>query len=334
MLGRRLIEKTISTDGGVVEIDGFTLKIDPGCLAKKALIILEKDDQRIAFKTLLGLLDAVPRVVQFFPDGLKFLKPANLTIRFETKAVFDSEHFILHGFYNRTYKRTVWELVTNGIEEYNVEGVVNIKINGFSFYSYILARRGKLARILRHLNQSFTCRAYSFYRRLPEMDTIDISVVLLSEFVDEDQGEDIKQLKDHLEAGYVKGEKGLLKPVHTDRHLEMCLDFPEIESTSFSFTVDQSELDSVGFAVDHFKRIAIKSPASGAVKISLMEQMAKKLLWMLNVCEKEEEVKVEVAEGSLKFIIFIFIVRGVLYLHLLHNIAAHGNSVFALSFAR
>ncbi len=297
---------------------------------------MKKDDQKIASKTLLSLLDAVPGVVQFLPDGLKFLKPANLAIRFETKTASDFEHFILHGFYNHTYKRTVWELVTNGIEEDNVEGVVNIKINGFSFYSYILARRGRLARILRHLNQSFTCRAYSFYRRLPGMDTIDISVVLLSEFVDEDQGEDIKQLKDHLEAGYVKAEKGLLKPVCTDRYLEMCLDFPEIEfeSASFSFKVDQSELDSVGFAVDHFKRIAIKSPASGAVKISEMKQTGKKSLWMLNVCEKEEEVKAEVAEGSLKFIFFIFIVRDVLYLHLLHNIAAHGNSVFALSFAR
>ncbi len=260
-----------------------------------------KDDQKTAFKTLLGLLDAVPRVVQFRPDGLKFLKPANLAIRFETKAVPDSEHFILHGFYNHTYRRTVWELVTNGIEEDNVEGVVNIKINRFSFYSYILARRGKLARILRHLNRSFTCRAYSFYRRLPAMHTIDISVVLLSEFVDEDKGEDIKQLKDHLEAGYVKGEKGLLKPVHTNRHLEMCLDFPEIESTSFSFKVDQSDLDSVGFAVDHFKRIAIQSPASGTVKIREMRRRANKSLWMLNVCENEEEVKVEEAEGNLKF---------------------------------
>jgi hypothetical protein len=141
------------------------------------------------------------------------------------------------------------------------------------------------------------------------MDTIDISVVLLSEFVDEDQGEDIKQLKDHLEAGYVKAEKGLLKPVCTDRYLEMCLDFPEIEfeSTSFSFKVDQSELDSVGFAVDHFKRIAIKSPANGAVNISEMGQRPKnESLWMLKVCEEEEVVEFEVAEGSVKFTFFIF----------------------------
>ena len=259
---------------------------------------MKKDELKIAFKTLLSLLDNVPRVVQFLPDRLEFLKPANLAIRFETKAVPDSEHFILHGFYNHTYRRTVWELVTNGIEQDNVEGVINVKINRFSFYSYILARRGKLARILRHLNRSFTCRAYSFYRRLPGMHTIDISVILLSEFVDEDKEEDIKQLKDHFKAGYVKGEKGLLKPVHTNHHLEMCLDFPEIESTSFTFRVDQSELDSVGFAVDHFKRIAIKSPASGTVKLMEMQGRAKKSLWMLNVCEKEEEVKVEEAEGN------------------------------------
>ena len=305
--GRRLVEKTISTHGSVVEIDGFTLKIDPGCLAERTRITLEQVDQMIAFKSLLGLLDGVHRVVEFRPYGLKFLKPANLTIKFETKAVSDSEHFILHGFHNHMHQRIVWELVTNGIEKHNVKGAINIKINSFSFYSYILARRGMIARILRHLNQSFTCRAYSFYRRQPGMDTIDISVVLLSEFVDEEQEDNIKQLKDHLEAGYVKGEKGLLKPVCTDRHLEMCLDFPEIESTSFSFKVDQSELDSVGFAVDHFKTIAIKSPANGAVNISEMGQRPKnESLWMLKVCEEEEVVEFEVAEGSVKFTFFIF----------------------------
>ncbi len=267
---------------------------------------MEKDDQNIAFKTLAGLLDAVPRVVQFLPHGLKFLKPANLTITFETKTASDSEHYILHGSYDDTDQRTVWKLITDGIEKDNVEGVANMKIDRFSFYSYILASRGKLPRILSHLNQSFTCRAYSFYRRLYGMDTIDISVVLLSEYVDEDKGEDVKQLKDHLEAGYVKGGKRLLKPVRTDHHLKMRLDFPGINST-ISFKVDQSQLDSVGFVIDHFKRIAVKSPASGAVMIRKMQRGAKKSWWKLNVCEKEEVVKVEEAKGNLKFTFFILI---------------------------
>ena len=259
-------------------------------------------------KTLLdlSLVDAVPQVVKFLPDGLVFLKPADVEILLERKTDPESEHFILHGSYNHVYEKTVWELVTNGIEENNEEGVINMKINHFSLFTYIKAKRGKLARILGHLNGYFTCCAYSFYRRLPPMDTIDISVVLLSEFVAQKKDKDIEQLKDHFEAGYVKGEKGFLKPVHTNRHLEVMLDFPGIENLPFLFKVRQAQLDSVGFAVDRFKRIAVKNPAIGAVKISeIKSRERKESLWELNVCEKraiEDEIQpVEIIpEGNLK----------------------------------
>jgi hypothetical protein len=140
------------------------------------------------------------------------------------------------------------------------------------------------------------------------MDTLDISVVLLSEFVDDDKGEDIKQLKDHLDLGYVKGEKGLLKRVHTDRPLEMSLYFPGVENTPFSFIVDQPQLDSVGFVIDHFQEIAVKTPASGKVKIRELDRGRKYVyrdgnepLWRMNIREMEEKIGVEVAEGNLKF---------------------------------
>jgi hypothetical protein len=134
------------------------------------------------------------------------------------------------------------------------------------------------------------------------LDTIDISVVILSEFVDENEDEDIKQLKDHLEAGYVKGEKGLLKRVHTDRRLEMSLHFPGVENTPFSFIVDQPQLDSVGFVIDHFQEIAVKSPASGKVKISEVHRRNEnESLWGMSNCEMEEQIIVEEAEGNLKF---------------------------------
>ena len=179
-------------------MDNFTLKIGPGCLAEDTKVTLRRDDQYIASncKSLLdqGLLHVVPQVVRFYPAGLKFLKPADLTITFESMADCDSEIFILHGSYNPRYQRTVWELVTNGVEQNNLKGIVNVKLSSFSFYSYILAKRGTLARILSHLNHSFTCRAHAFYRRVPLMDAADISIVLVSEFVDEDHGEDIKQI--------------------------------------------------------------------------------------------------------------------------------------------
>ena len=170
------VKKTITTDGGVVKIDDVVLEIGPGCLAKEAEITLIKDGPTIAqVESLfdLGLVDAPPKVVQFLPTVIKFLKPADLTVRFE-KTVSGSECFTLHGFYNNIYHRTVWELVNNGIEEDNVEGVSHVKINSFCFFMFILPRRGTLARILSHLNHSFTCRAYVLYRRLLSMDTIDI----------------------------------------------------------------------------------------------------------------------------------------------------------------
>ena len=282
------------------------LNVDPGCLAKDTEITLIKDKQNFSFKSLLdlGLVDSVLRVVEFLPDGLKFLKPADLTIRFEKILNSDSELFIFHGSYNNNWQRTVWELVPNGIEENIVEGVVNVKINSFCFFSYIFAKRGQLARILSHLNHSFTCRAYVFYRRLFSMDTIDISVVLLSEFVDEKEEEDIRQLKDHFEAGYVKGEKGMLKRVHTDRPLEMCVDFPGVESAPFSFEIDKSQLDSVGFVIDHVKGIPVKSPASGTVKISNYAA----ILWKLTI----HEMKLEKAYGNLKFL-FLFCMKHVIF---------------------
>jgi hypothetical protein len=304
------VEKIITTaDGGAITLDNFTLTIAPGCLKEDTRISLKtEDDQYIASicnsLCVLGLLDAIPQVVRFSPDGLKFLKPADLAIDITFKPMLhkcDSELFILHGSYNPRCQRTVWEVVTNGIEQNNVEGILTAKINSFSFYSYILAKRGTLARILSHLNHSFTCRAYAFYRRSPAMDTIDISAVLVSEFVDEDLGEDIRQIKDHVEAGYVKEDKGFLKPVRTNCSLEMSLYFADVVNVPFSFKIDQRQLDSaVGFVVDHFRRIAIKNPAIGTVMIDeVQEQTEKTSLWELNISENEEKIKREFAEGNI-----------------------------------
>ena len=90
----------------------------------------------------------------------------------------------------------------------------------------------------------------------------------------------------------------------------------------YLFRVDQPELDSVGFVIDHFKKIAVKSPAHGEVRISEMQRRDKnESLWILNVNEKDEEIKPEVLQGSLRktsciithhfiFIIFLQITDG------------------------
>ena len=218
----------IDFKGGVIEAE-ITFKAGQGCLVEDTEVVMEKDYQYYASKSLLdlGLVDAAPRVFKFSPGGLKFSKPADLTFKFD-KTASESERFVLHGFYNPIHQRIIWELLTNGVEENDEEGIIHAKINNFSLYMFILSTRGKLARILSHLNHSFTCLAYSFFRRSPSKDTIDISVVLLSEFVDDEKENDIKQIQHHFEAGFVKGEKGMLKRVNTHRRLEMSLQFPGI----------------------------------------------------------------------------------------------------------
>ena len=82
--------------------------------------------------------------------------------------------------------------------------------------------------------------------------------------------------------------------------LETCLHFPDVESTPFLFKIDQYQLDSaVGFVVDHFKGIAIKSPANGAVRINEVQEKAnRKSLWVLNITENGQEINPEMAEGN------------------------------------
>ena len=287
----RLTRKLITEDGGVIKIDDVILSIAAGCLAKSTEITLILDDQNVVFKSLLdlGLVDAAPKVVECLPDGLKFVKPADLTFRFE-KFISDSERFVLHGSTsNCDDQDTVWELMIDDIKEKSaLQGLVKIKINGFCIYSLILAKRGWLARILCHLNHSFTCCAYAFYRRLPSMDTIDISVVIMSDFVDERAVDEIRQLKNHYDEHYIKAEKGMDKRVHTKCFLEISLDFPGLESTPFKFKIDQAELDKDGYVVDHFNGIAVHKPAKGKVRITeLHESSEKEVLWTLNVCERE-----------------------------------------------
>jgi hypothetical protein len=305
-----LVKKIITVNGGNMKIEDIELDVSPGCLAKDTEITLIKDDQNQAFKSLLdlGLIKAIPRVVEFLPDGLKFLKPANLSIKYGKIASDDTELCVLHGSYNRDYQRTVWELVTNDIEDNTADGVVRMKINGFCFFSYIYAKRGELPRILSHLNHSFTCRAYALHRRVPFMDTIDISVVLISLFVDKLEGKNIQQLKDHYDAGYEVGEEGMLKLVHTDRRIEVSLDFPGVESTPFSVKVVKSELDSVGFLIEEFKGTELKYPALGRVLINEVHRHApNKSLWRLNVRETDEKpCKKKEVEGNL-FFTFVYI---------------------------
>ncbi|XP_028411880.1 uncharacterized protein LOC114534615 isoform X2 [Dendronephthya gigantea] len=290
-----LHRKTVSVgpDGDTICIDDVTLTIWPGCLAATTEISFIKHNHFAAFESLLdlGLVETQPQVIEFLPDGLKFLKPADLTIRFE-RTTPDSKMFLLHGSHNDDNQNVVWELVTNEIEENTAENVVNAKISGFSFCCYFSAVSDMIGRILSHLNHSFPCYAYAYYRRRPPMDKIDISVVLVSSFIDKNK-EKIKLLKDHEEEGYIKFDKGMEKCLCTDQPLEMCLaDFPGLQSGAYQFKVNQCQLDKDGFVIDQFKGCSIRYPASGNVNISAVypcEELHS--LWTLNIFEEEQECR-------------------------------------------
>ena len=153
------VKKLITVDGGVIEIDGITLKFGPGCLADGTEITLAKADRNLAFNSLLtlGLVNAILRVIECRPDGLKPLRPACLTVRFET-TTSDAELFLLHGSYSCNEQKIIWKLVPNDVEKESMEGAVNVQINKFGFYSFISAQRGMIARILSHLNQAVITR--------------------------------------------------------------------------------------------------------------------------------------------------------------------------------
>ena len=276
-----MIEKLITVDGGVIRKDDVTLTIGSGCLAEETEITLIKHDQNMNFKSMLflGLIETPPYVFELLPDGLKFLKPAHLTIRFE--ATLDSQLCILH----RSHEDTVWELAANDIEKNSAKGIARMKINGFSFWSYFMAWGGELARFLSHINNSFSCCAYVFYRRQQTMNRLEISVVLISEFVIRNQ-ETPRQLQYHKNKKYTQGGEGVLKTVHTNLQLEISLQFPGIERPPYSFTVDLPQLDSIGFVVNEFEAVDINGPANGTVEVHEVQRNGEKnILWRLNVCE-------------------------------------------------
>ena len=299
-----IVKNLITTDAGRVEIADIILHIDAGCLAKDTEITLRINDRHVDLKTLLdlGLIQRASNVVEFFPNSLKFLKPADLKFQYG-KIHSDNELFVLRGSYSDNQK-TVWELVhSDMIHECTEKGVVMVKIEDFSLYCYIVAMRGRLSRIFSHLHKSFTCFAYALYRRV-SISEIDISIVLVSEFVREDEKKAIKQLNDLYKEGYVKSDKRTAKRLQIDSYLQLCLGFPEYKGGPFSFLVDELQLDSIGYVIDHFKRIPIKYPAKGTVTISdvySVENSTNKsgLPWVLNIVEEEQKAVQDKVPGNL-----------------------------------
>ena len=290
-----IAKEVITVDGGTLQTEDVTLRIGPGCLSKDTEITMIMDDHNFAFKSLLdlGLLQVEPRVIEFLPDGLEFVKAADLTIHL--KDIVSSELFVLHGSYDSKRERTIWTVVTDETDVNANEGYVNMKINGFCFYSYIRSTRGKLARILSHLNNSFNCYAVGLYRRIPTFPNIDVAVVFLSEFVQmHEDKRNASQLNMMIrENKYHKSETGSLKRVDTHRRLEMRLEFPELDPVEpLVFKVDVPQLDSVGMVLDNFREISQGFPARGKVLIYEVYRSNRRLLWTLNITEVRLQTRI------------------------------------------
>lgn len=276
----------ITVDGGTLETESATLQIGPGGLGEETEITMLIDKGNFAFKSLvdLGLLSEYPRVIEFLPDGLKFEKPADLTVQLENLDSPDLELFVLHGSYDSEMERTIWKVLPTDDINVDVNGqCVDMKINGFCFFTYIMASRGKLPRILSHLNHSFNCHAMVLYRRKPPTSPdIDIFVVLYSEFV-ENPSELTKMIHEN---GFRKGDTGAIKRVDTHRSLEMCLEFPGFpEKNVHKFKIDVSQFDKNGMVIDYFGGITQASPGKGKVVISEVRRNREELLWTLNIRE-------------------------------------------------
>ena len=278
-------KSNITGDGGTLHTESATLQIGPGCLGEETAITMLIDKDNFAFKSLvdLGLLSQYPRVIEFLPDGLKFEKPANLTVQLENLDSPELELFVLHGSYDSEMERTIWKVLPTDDINVDVNGqCVDMKINGFCFFTYIMATRDGLARILSHLNHSFNCHAVALYRRMPRSPDIDIFVVLYSEFV-ENPSELTKMIDEN---GFRRGEIGAIKRVDIHRSLEMCLEFPGFpEKKVHQFKIDVTQLDKNGMVIDYFREITQAFPATGKVVISEVQRNCEELLWTLNINE-------------------------------------------------
>ena len=248
-------------------------------------VIKIKREKKLSFHSLvdLKLINSAPRIYEFLPKGLEFLKPALLAIRFN-KAKPGWQPVILHGFYNDRCK-IVWELMTIDVKAKKTGMFANSKIKGFSFLSYFMVSDGpsSIPHFLNHYNEVFICYAYVYHGRRPD-SSVDISVVILSQFVDAREKE--KHLNRHLSDGYVQGAEGDPREVKIDLEHAMRLDFPGVERPPHSFNIRVLELDSVGFLVRD-EDIDIGNIASGSVKI-YESGAAARPLWDLKVDKQNQ----------------------------------------------
>ncbi|XP_046855777.1 uncharacterized protein LOC124448845 isoform X2 [Xenia sp. Carnegie-2017] len=288
----RKVEKLITADGGVVQLDDIKLTIDTNCVAQPTMIKLIKENNGVSFWNIPLYLNnenslKVLCSLNCLPKGIKFHSPAILSVRVHETALVVENTYVFCGSYIDNVESITWN-ITSDVNIDVVRKLISINIPESAPYIYLAGKSLKEHRVLSHLNHSFKCRVFVFHRRLPQLENkvFDLSVVFISEYTRND-----RQFTDHLEEGYTKGVEGNLEIIKTDRKHHLILDIPGTKFPTFTFDFNDEVLDNEGHVIHHFMGSNIPYPVNGWMKITQVDTLLsgnEKVLWTLKINENQQ----------------------------------------------
>ncbi|XP_046856643.1 uncharacterized protein LOC124449783 isoform X2 [Xenia sp. Carnegie-2017] len=288
----RKVEKLITADGGVVELDDIELTVDANCVAQPTMIKLIKENNGISFWNIPLHLNRENSLkvlcsLKCLPKGIIFHSPVILSVRGHETALVVENTYVFCGSYMDNVESITWN-ITSDVNIDVVRNLISISIPESALYICVAGKSLDEHRVLSHLNHSFNCRVFVFHRRLPQLKNkvFDLSVVFISEYTIS-----IRQINDHLQEGYTKGVEGNFMFVKTDRKHHLNLDIPGTKFPTFTFEFNEEALDNEGHVIHHFMGRKIPYPANGWMKITQVDTLHsgnEKVLWTLKINEDQQ----------------------------------------------
>ncbi|XP_046855517.1 uncharacterized protein LOC124448600 [Xenia sp. Carnegie-2017] len=288
----RKVEKLITADGGVVELDDIELTVDTNSVAQPTMIKLIKENNGVSFWNIPLHLNNENSLkilcsLKCLPKGIIFHNPAILSVRVNETTLDLNNIYVFCGSYMDNVESITWKIPSD-INIDVVRNSISINIPESALYIYIAGKSLDEHRVLSHLNHSFKCRVFVFHRRLPQLGNkvFDLSVVFISEYTI-----NYRQLNDHLQEGYTKGVEGNFMFIKTDRKHHLNLDIPGTKFPPFTFEFNEEVLDNEGHVIHHFMGRKIPYPANGCMKITQVDTLHsgnEKVLWTLKINEDQQ----------------------------------------------
>ncbi|XP_046855914.1 uncharacterized protein LOC124449015 [Xenia sp. Carnegie-2017] len=249
----RKVEKLVTADGGVVQLDDIKLTLDTNCVAQPTMIKLIKENNGVSFWNIPLHLNNEKSLkvlcsLKCLPKGIIFHSPAILSVRVHETALVVENTYVFCGSYMDNAESITWNM-TSDVNIDVVRKLISINIPKSALYIYLAGNFLDEHRVLSHLNHSFKCRVFVFHRRLPQLENkvFDLSVVFISEYTINDI-----QFNDHLQEGYTKGVEGNLEIIKTDRKHHLNLDILGTKFPPFTFEFNEEVLDNEGQVIHHF----------------------------------------------------------------------------------